>query len=80
MCPRFALDAVLNTQEECHRSGLGLPLMIFWLLSLAWGCGVIKNVVACTVTGSVASWWFTPNEDPAPVKGAFYRATHFSFG
>ncbi|CAB1097817.1 unnamed protein product [Ectocarpus sp. CCAP 1310/34] len=65
---------------ECEFSGLGLPLMIVWLCSMAWGCGVIRNVVACTVSGSVASWWFTPEEDPTPVKGAFHRATTSSFG
>ncbi|CAN0432883.1 unnamed protein product, partial [Ectocarpus fasciculatus] len=65
---------------ECEFSGLGLPLMIVWLCSMAWGCGVIRNVVACTVSGSVASWWFTPEEDSTPVKGAFHRATTSSFG
>lgn len=64
---------------ECEYRGVGMPLMIFWLLSLAWGCAVFQNVVACMVTGSVASWWFSP-EDRSPVKGAFYRATHTSFG
>ncbi|CAN0421906.1 unnamed protein product, partial [Ectocarpus sp. 12 AP-2014] len=65
---------------ECEFSGLGLPLMIVWLCSMAWGCRVIRNVVACTVSGSVASWWFTPEEDSTPVKGAFHRATTSSFG
>ncbi|CAN0370311.1 unnamed protein product, partial [Hapterophycus canaliculatus] len=54
--------------------------MVIWLCSMAWGCGVIRNVVACTVSGSVASWWFTPEEDTMPVKGAFHRATNSSFG
>lgn len=69
-------------QGKCDPSGLGFPLMIVWLVSLCWGCAVIKNVVAATVVGSVASWWFTPIEDerPAPVRGAFHRATHSSFG
>lgn len=64
---------------ECEFSGLGLPLAGMWLLSMVWGCTVVKNVVAATVTGSVASWWFSP-DDAAPVKGAFHRATHSSFG
>lgn len=67
-------------QEECEFSGLGLPLLIVWLCSMAWGCAVIKNVVAATVSGSVASWWFAPDEDATPVKGAFHRATTTSFG
>lgn len=54
--------------------------MIVWLCAMAWGCGVIRNVVACTVSGSVASWWFSPTEDTTPVKGAFHRATTSSFG
>ncbi|CAM9101232.1 unnamed protein product [Scytosiphon promiscuus] len=68
------------SDEECEFSGLGLPLMVVWLCSMAWGCGVIRNVVACTVSGSVASWWFTPEEDSMPVKGAFHRSTNSSFG
>lgn len=69
-----------RAQEECQFSGLGLPLTVVWLCSMAWGCAVIKNVVAATVSGSVASWWFSPDEDTAPVKGAFHRATTTSFG
>lgn len=67
-------------QESCNFSGYGIPLAIVWLMSMSWGCVVIGNVVACTVNGSVASWWFTPNEDPSPVKGAYNRATNCSFG
>lgn len=68
------------SDESCDFSGYGIPLAIVWLMSMSWGCVVIGNVVACTVNGSVASWWFTPTEDPSPVKGAFNRATHCSFG
>lgn len=73
-------SSFLPTQEECQFSGLGLPLTVVWLCSMAWGCAVIRNVVAATVSGSVASWWFAPGEDTAPVKGAFHRATTTSFG
>eukprot|EP00904_Undaria_pinnatifida_P009366 jgi/Undpi1/555/HiC_scaffold_10.g04019.m1 len=68
------------SDEACNFSGYGIPLMFVWLMSMSWGCIVIGNVVACTVNGSVASWWFTPNEDPSPVKGAFKRSTQSSFG
>eukprot|EP00903_Cladosiphon_okamuranus_P005874 g5810.t1 len=35
--------------------------------------------LTATVTGSVASWWFSP-VDVSAVNGAFYRATHGSLG
>ena len=54
-------------------------LTCFWLVSGFWGAAVAHNVVAATVTGSVASWWFSPG-DARPVQAAFYRATRVSFG
>lgn len=57
----------------------GRALTLFWLAIFFWTGEVIRNVVAATVTGSVASWWYTPHI-PNPVLGAFYRATGSSFG
>ncbi|CAM9256058.1 unnamed protein product, partial [Hapterophycus canaliculatus] len=51
----------------------------FWLASAAWGAAVLQNLVTAMVTGSVASWWFSPG-DQTSVRGALYRATHGSFG
>eukprot|EP00752_Nemacystus_decipiens_P002056 g1968.t1 len=73
-------SGVKISDEECEFSGLGFPLTLVWLCSMAWGCAVIRNVVAATVSGSVASWWFSPEEDTTPVKGAYHRATTTSFG
>lgn len=86
------LDAALSTSlscqcrgdivaynSTCEYSGKSLFLGLFWLASLTWGGAVFQNVVAATVTGSVASWWFSPG-DTQPVRGAFHRATTTSFG
>lgn len=51
----------------------------FWLVSVVWGIAVLRTLVTATVTGSVASWWFSP-KDKSSVRGALYRATHGSFG
>ena len=68
---------VYNT--TCPYGGRSLTLTWFWLATLLWGGAVFQNVVAATVTGSVASWWYSPR-DCKPVRGAFYRAMGPSFG
>jgi len=55
-------------------------LSFFWLLSTAWGVAVAHNVVAATVTGSVASWCFSPGQAKEAVRSAFHRAVFGSFG
>lgn len=73
-------DSVQVSDSSCTYSGNARwMLACFWLASTYWGIAVLKNVVTATVTGSVASWWFSPG-DVSPVKGAFHRATHGSFG
>lgn len=70
---------VISYNSVCSYGGGGGTLMLFWLATLLWSGEVFRNVVAATVTGSVASWWYTPHI-PNPVLGAFYRATGSSFG
>lgn len=72
---------VVSYNSNCRYEGRagGFWVACFWVASLVWGAGVIRNVVTATVTGSVASWWFSPG-DPRPVRGALHRATHGSFG
>lgn len=72
---------VVSYNSSCSFEGqaVGFWVMCFWVASLMWGVCVVKNVVTATVTGSVASWWFSPG-DPSPVRGALHRATHGSFG
>ncbi|CAN0331947.1 unnamed protein product [Ectocarpus sp. 6 AP-2014] len=72
---------VIYSDSGCEFSG-GFPrwvLAAFWLGSVTWVIAVLRNVVTATVAGSVASWWFSPG-DTRSVRGAFYRATHSSFG
>eukprot|EP00752_Nemacystus_decipiens_P017801 g15960.t1 len=72
---------VVSYNSSCYFEGgtVGFWVACFWLASLVWGAAVITNVVTATLTGSVASWWFSPG-DPAPVRGALHRATRGSFG
>lgn len=72
-------DSVQVSDSRCDYGNTRWVLAFFWLLSATWGIAVLKNVVTATATGSVASWWFSP-ADPSAVRGAFYRATHGSFG
>lgn len=65
--------------SACEFEGNDFLLTCFWLVTLTWGAAVFRDVVTATVTGSVASWWFSPR-DASPVGGALYRATHGSFG
>ncbi|CAN0166641.1 unnamed protein product, partial [Ectocarpus fasciculatus] len=72
---------VVSYNSACAYEGHGFWLASFWLVSLAWGGCVIRNVVTATVTGSVASWWYnSAGRDASPVRGALYRATHGSLG
>ncbi|CAM9494927.1 unnamed protein product [Ectocarpus sp. 4 AP-2014] len=71
---------VVSYNSACEYEDHGFWLALFWLASLAWGADVIRNVVTATVTGSVASWWYSADRDACPVRGALYRATHSSFG
>lgn len=72
---------VVSYNSYCRFEGRGGGFWVacFFLASLAWGSTVLQNVVAATINGSVASWWFCP-EDRSPVRGALYRATRESFG
>eukprot|EP00752_Nemacystus_decipiens_P011598 g10300.t1 len=72
-------DGTQVSDSPCEYGKGRWVLVCFWLASATWGVAVLKNVVTATVTGSVASWWFSPTE-PSPVQGAFFRATHGSFG
>ncbi|CBJ28582.1 conserved unknown protein [Ectocarpus siliculosus] len=73
---------VISSDSGCEFSGGGFQrwvLGVFWVGSFIWGLDVLHDVVLATVAGSVASWWFSPG-DTNSVRGAFYRATHSSFG
>lgn len=72
---------VVSYNSSCYYDGsaMGFWVAMWFFASLVWGGAVIKNVVTATVTGSVASWWFSPG-DANPVRGALHRAIHGSFG
>eukprot|EP00823_Brevimastigomonas_motovehiculus_P006643 TRINITY_DN5534_c0_g1_i1.p1 TRINITY_DN5534_c0_g1~~TRINITY_DN5534_c0_g1_i1.p1 ORF type:complete len:562 (-),score=100.76 TRINITY_DN5534_c0_g1_i1:470-2155(-) len=64
--------------ESSSYGGVGFLLLV----SFYWVGQVIKNVVAVTVGGVFATWWFTPaNQMPQnPTWTSFKRATTYSFG
>lgn len=79
-CECYGEDSILIADPCVFEAGRGSFLLgCFWLASVAWGAAVLQNLVTATVTGSVASWWFSPG-DTSIVRGALYRATHGSFG
>ena len=52
------------------------------LLSVMWAVSVFTNVVHCTTSGAVASWWFNASATPnsSVVQYSFIRAATTSFG
>lgn len=60
-------------------SGSQLAIIFFFLLSMHWGSEVIKAVLAVTVNGVIACWWFLPRRG-AVVRGAMFRSLTTSFG
>lgn len=55
-------------------------ILIFMILSLQWGQQVIQNVLRCSVSGIIASWWYQPEQKKGVVRGAFGRSISFSLG
>ena len=73
-------NRVVSADSGCnYRNDMSRLVVFFWLASAAWGAAVAHHVTAATVTGSVASRWFSPG-DAISVRGAFVRATRGSFG
>lgn len=62
----------------CGGNWLGVSIFGV-LLSLYWGQQVLVNVLACTTSGTVASWWYGKQGDGI-VGGAFKRSMTTSFG
>ena len=60
-------------------SGSQFAIIFFFLLSMHWGSEVIKAVLAVTVNGVIACWWFLPRRS-AVVRGAMFRSLTTSFG
>jgi hypothetical protein len=59
-------------------------LIFLFLISFFWVCQVLKNIVHCTVAGTVGTWWFIPNEAKSccssAVISSYYRSITTSFG
>ena len=69
-----------NKADRSDRlSGSQYAIIFFFLLSMHWGSEVIKAVLAVTVNGVIACWWFLPSRG-AVVRGAMFRSLTTSFG
>lgn len=59
-------------------------IIFLFLVSFFWVCQVIKNVVHCTVAGTVGTWWFIPGEAKSccssAVQNSYLRSVTTSFG
>ncbi|KAJ0399952.1 hypothetical protein ATCC90586_002143 [Pythium insidiosum] len=71
-------DDDLMPQHFCGGSPAGVALF-FMLVSVYWGQQVIMNVLTCTTSGVVATWWYQANSKGATF-GAMYRSLTTSFG
>jgi len=74
-----------EVEGECNESNGHFNFGIFFLLaiSLYWGSTVILNVIHCVVSGTVARWWFSENEEKPNSREpmlAWRRAMTTSFG
>lgn len=72
------LNANGRPERLCGGVGGGFVLF-FMLISVYWGQQVLQNILTCTTSGVVASWWYQPNAKKA-TTGALYRSLTSSFG
>jgi hypothetical protein len=72
------LNAQGRPERFCGGVGGGFVLF-FMLISIYWGQQVLQNVLTCTTSGVVASWWYQPSAKKA-TTGALYRSLTSSFG
>ena len=76
-------DCNIGEDAYCENELNGGVLFLF-LVSFFWVCQVIKNIVHCTVAGTVGTWWFIPNDAKSccssAVINSYYRSITTSFG
>jgi hypothetical protein len=70
-----------SSNQDC---GIDGGYVFLLLLSLYWTQQVIQNTIHVSVAGTVATWWFAPDEAngycSSAVTDSFIRATTLSFG
>lgn len=72
------VNAQGRPERMCGGVGGGFALF-FMLISVYWGQQVLQNILTCTTSGVVASWWYQPNTKKV-TAGALYRSLTSSFG
>ena len=72
-----------NAQGECD-SDVHPAVVFTFLISFYWTIQVISNVVHVTTSGTVGTWWFTPDEANGccskAVRDSYIRSVTTSFG
>jgi hypothetical protein len=69
-----------SSAQLCGGTGAGVALF-FMLISIYWGQQVLQNVLTCTISGVVATWWYhPPSHNQKVTTGALYRSMTTSFG
>jgi len=70
-----------KSSDDCD---IGGGYVFLLLLSLYWTLQVIQNTTHVSVAGTIATWWFAPDEAStccsSAVSDSFVRATTLSFG
>jgi hypothetical protein len=85
----IAIGGTTYVLSDCDAEGVcegemnGFVMFLF-LVSFYWVAQVIKNVLAVTVSGTVATWWLFPNEARGccsqAVRESYWRSVTTSFG
>ena len=75
-------DILVYSSSACYTPQLYAWPFTLMLLSLFWTSAVISNVVHCTTSAAVASWWVTPvaRSSSVAVHDAFLRSVSTSLG
>jgi len=71
---------VVSSTNSCFTPKLYYSTFIFLLLSLFWVSAVISNIVHCTTSAAVYSWWKTGQCSDESLKNSFDKITTKSLG
>ena len=73
-------DVTISYGSECYTPHVLGGNLFGMLLSFFWTSSVLGNIIVCTATGSVASYWYSEHVNKSWVTAAFTRACTTSLG
>jgi hypothetical protein len=71
---------LVSSLSPCFTPKLYYSTMFFLVLSLFWANSVISNIVHCTTSAAVYSWWTTGNCSDETLKNHFENLTSKNLG